>query len=566
MEEPARSDRELPEDKPSDLQYINQVGPQVDIVPQKKKWCEEKAPQPQICDAQKYVAPVRPLRRKDHWTPEGERSFYAFDGDYLCPVQKNNTDGKVEAAGVQIFSDVVPPPRPKRRNSTVPLESSQETIPSKSGNIDNHVSTETSDARQVLITSPSKANGAPQSGDRGRVSGPLEPSPYVDDLSPTGSKVASLHPVGTRDKLSSSLLGDISGQQHTESVCSRSLEETCTKELGEKDRSKPNQASSHIIPSSAKETESTASGTLHYEQNSVPIIKRISRPRGPKRSPNRATKSYNNKENSDLTNTECFLHVRASGQASLAKEETPHVIMRRSVFHTESGGHIEDTSERIPGGLNLPVPKPRVKKRLSGSFPDAITVSDSPPQSVSDRSEQDGQSGLPVPLPRTKKRLSGVFSESMPPVEGSFQPEDTATSVKQRTEGSSVISEGFVTLQGEHNVPSELEKEVLAAMMEEFPNLDSVQDAVKVVDEASDGWTLTDKPDVSGDIEKDLMSDQVSIRTCGGLTPTVAFSQDDWLHVESGKDNESKTGMKDEELDFGFVSVDVAAGSETVQR
>lgn len=559
MEEPARSDRELPEDKPSDLQYINQVGRHVVIVPQKDRWCEDKAPEPQICDPEKYVAPLRPLRRKDHLTPEGERRFEAFDGDYLCPVQKNSTDGKVEAASVQIFSDVVPPPRPKRRNSTVPLEGSQETLPSKSVNIDNHVSTETSDAHQVLITSNSKANGPPQSGDRGHVSGALEPSPYVDDLSPTGSKKVSLHPVGTKDKLSSSLLGDISGQQHTESVCSRSLEETCAEELVEKDRSTPDQASSHIIPSSTKETESIASETLHYEQNSVPIIKRISRPRGPKR----ATKSYNTKENSDLTNTECFLHVHASGQASLTKEETPRVIMRRSTFHTESGGRVEDSSERIPGGLNLPVPKPRVKKRLSGSFPDSFTVFDSPPQSVSDRSEQNGQLGLPVPLPRTKKRLSGVFSESMPPLEGSFQPEDTATSVKQRTEGSSVISEGFVTLQGEHNAPSELEKEVLAAMMEEFPNPDSVQDAVKVVDEVSDGWTLTD---VSDDLEKDLMSDQVLIRTGGDLTPTVAFSQDDWLHVESSKDNESKTGMKDEELDFGFVSVDVAAGSEMVQR
>lgn len=564
MEEPARAGRELPEDKPSYLQHINQVGREVDTVPQKDRWCKEKAPEPQIYDPEKYTAPLRPLRRKDHLTPEGERGFDASAAEHLRPPQKNSTGGKIKAGSVQTFSDVVPPPRPKRRNSTVPLENPQETPPSKSADINDHVTTETSVAHQkckILIASNSKANDAPQSRDSGHISGALEHPPYFDYLSPTRSKKISLHPVETKDRLSSSLLGDISGQ-HTESVRSKSLEETCTQKLGEKDRSTPSQASSHIIPPSTKETESIASGTSHYELNSVPIIKRISGPRGP----GRATKSCSNKGNSEVTNSECVLHVPAGSQTSLAKEEPPRMILRRSKFDAESGGHVEDTSERIPGRLNLPVPKPRVKKRLSGSFSDAFTVSDSPPQSVSDGSEQSGELGLPVPLPRTKKRLSGAFSESLPPLEDSFQPEDTAASVKERTEGSSIVSEGFVTLQGEQNVPSELEKEVLAAMMEEFPNLDSVQDAEKVVGEVSEGWTLTDKPDGSAHPEKDLMSDQVLAGTSGDSDPIVAFCQDDWLHVESGKDNMSKKEMKDEELDFGFVSVDVAAGSVTVQR
>ncbi|XP_056882649.1 uncharacterized protein ehbp1l1a isoform X4 [Takifugu flavidus] len=564
MEEPARAGRELPEDKPSYLQHINQVGREVDTVPQKDRGCKEKAPEPQICDPEKYTAPLRPLRRKDHLTPEGQRGFDASAAEHLRPPQKNSTGGKMKAGSVQILSDVVPPPRPKRRNSTAPVENPQETPPSKSVDINNHVTTETSVAQQkckILIASNSKANDAPQPRGSGHISGALEHPSSFDDLSPTRSKKISLHPVETKDRLSSSLLGDISGQ-HTESVRSKNLEETCTQKLGEKDRSTPSQASSHIIPPSTKETESIASGTSHYELNSVPIIKRISGPRGP----GRATKSYSNKGNSEVTNSECVLHVPAGSQASLAKEETPRVILRRSKFDAESGGQEEDTSERIPGRLHLPVPKPRVKKRLSGSFSDAFRVSDSPPQSVSDGSEQSGELGLPVPLPRTKKRLSGAFSESLPPLEGSFQPEDTAASVKERTEGSGIVSEGLVTLQGEQNVPSELEKEVLAAMMEEFPNLDSVQDAEKVVDEVSEGWTLTDKPDGSAPPEKDLMSDQVLAGTSGGSDPIVAFCQDDWLHVESGKDNMSKKEMKDEELDFGFVSVDVAAGSVTVQR
>lgn len=560
MEEPARAGRELPEDKTSNLQHINQVGPEVDTVPQKDRWCKEKVPEPQICDPDKYTAPLRPLRRKDHLTPDGERGFDASAAEHSRPPQENSTEGKMKAG--QIFSDVVPPPRPKRRNSTtVHLENPQETPPSKSVHINDH---ETSVAHQkckILMASNSKANDAPQSRESGRVSGDLEHPSSYDDLSPTRSKKISLHPVETKDKLSSSLLGDISGQ-HSESVRSKSLEETCTQKLGEKDRSTPSQASSHIIPPSTKETESIASGTSHYELNSVPIIKRISGPRGP----GRATKSYCNKGNSEVADSECVLHVPAGSQASLAKEETPRVILRRSKFDAESDGHVADPSERIPGRLNLPVPKPRVKKRLSGSFSDAFTVSDSPPRPVSDGSEQVGELGLPVPLPRTKKRLSGAFSESLPPLEGSFQPEDTAASVKERTEGSSIVSEGFVTLQGEQNVPSELEMEVLAAMMEEFPNLDSVQDAETVVEEVSEGWTLTDKPDGSAHPEKDLIPDQVLAGTSGGSDPIVAFCQDDWLHVESGKDNMSKKEMKDEELDFGFVSVDVAAGSVTVQR
>lgn len=552
MEEPARAGRELPEDKPSYLQLINQVGREVDTVPQKDRWCQEKVLEPQICEPEKYAAPLRPLRRKDHLTLEGGRGFDAFAAEHLHPPKKNSTNAKMKAGSVQTFSDVVPPPRPKRRNSSAPLENPQETLPSKNVDVNDHVTTETSVAHQkckILIASNSKANDAPQSRDSGHISGTVEHPTSFDDLSPTRSKKISLHPVETKDRLSSSLLGDISGQ-HTESVRSKNLEDTCTQKLGEKDRSTPRQASSHIIPPSTKETESVASGTSHYELSSVPIIKRISGPRGP----GRATKSYSNKGNSEVTNSECVLHVPAGSQASLAKEETPRVILRRSKFDAESGGHEEDSSERIPGRLNLPVPKPRVKKRLSGSFSDAF--------SVSDGSEQSGELGLPVPLPRTKKRLSGAFSESLPPLEGSFQPEDTAASVKERAEGSSIVSEGLVTLQGEHNVPSEVEKEVLAAMMEEFPNLDSEQDAEKEVDEVIEGWTLTDKPDGSAQLEKDLMSDQVLAGTSGGSDPIVAFCQDDWLHVESGKDNMSKKERKDEELDFGFVSV----GSVTVQR
>lgn len=156
------------------------------------------------------------------------------------------------------------------------------------------------------------------------------------------------------------------------------------------------------------------------------------------------------------------------------------------------------TREKTAGGLSLPVPKPRVKKRLSGSFTDAFP----PPESGSD-----GPLGLPVP---SQRRLSGAFSDSGPPPEGPGVP-----------------------LQGERSSPSELEKQVLAAMAEEFPE--------KVADEASEFWTS----------EKDLVSG----------TGTGA-AQDDWLHVGGREDKETK----EEEWDFGFVSVGGPAGSGRVQR
>lgn len=157
----------------------------------------------------------------------------------------------------------------------------------------------------------------------------------------------------------------------------------------------------------------------------------------------------------------------------------------------------EDTSEKIPGGFSPPVPKPRVKKGLSASSPDAFL----PPEPGSDGSEQDRPLGPPVPLPRTKKRLSGAFSDSWPPQDSSGAPP-----------------------QGEFSSPSELEKQVSAAMAEDFPE--------KVADKGSESQTGT------------------------------GAAQDDWLHVGGGDDKETK----EEELDFGFVSVGSLAGSGRVQR
>ncbi|XP_041634614.1 titin isoform X14 [Cheilinus undulatus] len=249
-------------------------------------------------------------------------------------------------------------------------------------------------------------------------------------------------------------------------------------------------------------------------------------------------------------------------------------------------------SWQVKGGTeasSLPVPKPRVKKHLSGSFPDDTTISGSPPSylpgTATDNTghetvQQIEQSGLPVPLPRTKKRLSATYSDSTPPVDSFFPPElessqksqeESSIISKETQEGStsmdsSVVSVGdFVSFQ-EDDAALELEQEVLAAMREEFPPAESVEDTAKALVEIIEGWTFTDNPDI---LEKgvEVVSELADMEKVLGaevdrsLASTVASSPDDWLHVDNDKDGENteakeRKEIRDEELDFGFVSVD----------
>uniref|UniRef100_A0A8D3D341 EH domain-binding protein 1-like protein 1 n=1 Tax=Scophthalmus maximus TaxID=52904 RepID=A0A8D3D341_SCOMX len=110
-----------------------------------------------------------------------------------------------------------------------------------------------------------------------------------------------------------------------------------------------------------------------------------------------------------------------------------------------------DTSQNSPGPSSLPVPKPRVKKRLSDSFPEDITIFSSPPPCESDTKadlighetvQQNEQSSLPLPLPRAKKRVSATYSDSTPPVDPPLEstqrnPEDTLVTSKETKEWSS---------------------------------------------------------------------------------------------------------------------------------
>ncbi|XP_016305614.1 uncharacterized protein LOC107660727 isoform X2 [Sinocyclocheilus anshuiensis] len=69
---------------------------------------------------------------------------------------------------------------------------------------------------------------------------------------------------------------------------------------------------------------------------------------------------------------------------------------------------------------DLPVPVPRVKKRLSGSFADDLPSPSSTPLSEADpgnivlQTEDHQDSSLPVPVPRSKKHLSGSYTDDRP--------------------------------------------------------------------------------------------------------------------------------------------------------
>ncbi|XP_023010751.3 uncharacterized protein ehbp1l1a isoform X9 [Maylandia zebra] len=211
------------------------------------------------------------------------------------------------------------------------------------------------------------------------------------------------------------------------------------------------------------------------------------------------------------------------------------VHLRKSRLTNEENVQAEDNnSSESPVKLSrLPVPKPRVKKRLSDFFPDDTEISDS--SAVSNKESKEGPPSL----------------------------------------DSSTISElSFVTIHQEYDNTLQLEKEVLAAMQEEFSQSGG-EDTEHAFGETTEGWTFTDEHVFTDPCEKavEAVTEQYVMETVQEanrhLASTVA-SQDDWLHLDDNKDSEQmeielKKEKKDEELDFGFVSV-TAGCSEFRQR
>ncbi|XP_037333981.2 uncharacterized protein ehbp1l1a isoform X3 [Pungitius pungitius] len=747
-------------EKPSSIQDISLVGPHASIADRgRKPQRNVPKPQPRRFDQDKYTIPVRPLRRKDSLTSDCKQKSDVVSVDLLpevFPVQYlgENTSGEIqpttapycqmdkeassitgvpqdghaqksdsaqvtsltsdyrhkgETESVQISRDVVAPPRVKRRDGSLPLETPGKTAPCKPLRRKDSVTRETlvpkTNDQQDL---KAKDSSALETTDPVRpqpyksisfVSEALEPLESID--TPSQTNISLLHPsqpVGRKAQTSkqnsdeTDFVGSASARADTEihkeqpsraSECHEkdviaSVQVTVlpseTKVVGsippkpEPDRLHVEQTASLSIikrihlPQRGKKFTSSKSGKICSDKESVKPVQIINtgemqqsniagnktvdmfdivsspkkeesseigeaekdrqttlcipRPRERKRlsgsfqedvtamestskpshgEHREAAKQVGPLAFSSTTNklskvkhTKQFPPLPLGDQPSSSTKVVNPVTLRRSRLTTEGRVQGEDghISEKTPGVSGLPVPKPRVKKRLSDSFPDATSLDPPPPRmpetltdSAGDRSvQQNEQPRLPQPLPRAKKHLKFAELESR-------NPEDTSATGKETKEGStsldsSVISDGgFVTIQGEDNGASQLEQEVLEAMgEEEFHQVDVVEDDEKKRDEIIDGWTFTEKPVATIDSEKaaQCMSQQADIEKIlreevdRAHTSTVASSQDDWLHVDD-KDSEpveinSRKEMRDEELDFGFESVDVDAGCFEEER
>lgn len=307
------------------------------------------------------------------------------------------------------------------------------------------------------------------------------------------------------------------------------------------------------------------------------------------------------KEQSVAQQCNDFYQPFPGDQCFAATEEKMSVPLRRTRLTTDSRIQPEDavTLEKTLKSSILPLPRQRVKKCLSDSFPynvadpgSSLIFQHTPADNLyPDKVQQNKQSGLPVPLPRAKKRLSATYSDTtednvfhLETQLSQSYPEGSAVTDKEIEKGSVSLNSngmsegGFVTVQ-EDNVTSELEQEVLAAMQEDVSEPDSSEDSEKTLDEVIEDWTFTDKPVVEDESEKttEMVQEQANMKQIleaevdKSFISIVASSQDDWLHVEDDKQREPmeknfRKKMRDEDVEFGFVSVDVTAGCLEDQR
>nr|XP_046176341.1 uncharacterized protein LOC124008818 isoform X4 [Oncorhynchus gorbuscha] len=233
------------------------------------------------------------------------------------------------------------------------------------------------------------------------------------------------------------------------------------------------------------------------------------------------------------------------------------------------------------------------------------------------------QSSVPVPVPRSKKRLSSSFSDGTPSMDSSFtrqtdsledslslSQEDKQVTSQEATEGSisltsSMVSEGsFVTILHSEEISPEVivcEKGLEESgeswtftdtAMVTVAFTDTVSEDIergseaetvfeKGLEESMESLTFTDTAiatesftetpkffadTVSEDIERGSEAEVLDQTSPTTATP----AEDDWLHVKGAKETEKmeieREYMGVEEVDFGFESVDVAAGGLDEER
>ncbi|XP_077401195.1 uncharacterized protein ehbp1l1a isoform X2 [Vanacampus margaritifer] len=159
-------------------------------------------------------------------------------------------------------------------------------------------------------------------------------------------------------------------------------------------------------------------------------------------------------------------------EVPLRKQPIPKPRVRKCASEEEShvGGHPLDDDDgrlkeqvltvrlrksrlQVDDATTVPVPKPRVKKRLSNSFPDDAAVFCPPPTSLSDTvtdtsgrevNRHNEQGSLPVPLPRVRKHHDATLFKNTPPADFLSQgkPPPVGASCKAAEDASAVRDAG----------------------------------------------------------------------------------------------------------------------------
>uniref|UniRef100_A0A1A8DVP0 EH domain binding protein 1-like 1 n=1 Tax=Nothobranchius kadleci TaxID=1051664 RepID=A0A1A8DVP0_NOTKA len=322
--------------------------------------------------------------------------------------------------------------------------------------------------------------------------------------------------------------------------------------------------------------------------------------------------------------------------AGLEKEKQPAV---GTCFDSSTTQEAEDVTEEVEKTkqTTYPVPRPRTKKNLRGSFTDACTSSvrtshtshsevaqkeedglrlstsssvgehskdlhsstESPvftewigaelkrqrPSSMTEQKEKvkknvftssslqledkadtvsptaakEKKSEFVVPSQRTKRHLRPVQVPLANRENEMAQanPDDTTKEYSADVD-SCLTSEGCL-YSAKREVVSQLERDVIEAMQEVFPQSHCPREPVQVLDKITESWTTTDEPKIT--IEKDDVGRVLELDMSGCVS--VESSQDNWLYVEYVSDIDpiemnTRKEVTDEDFDFGFVSVDRA--------
>ena len=274
----------------------------------------------------------------------------------------------------------------------------------------------------------------------------------------------------------------------------------------------------------------------------------------------------------------------------------PTVCPRRSRLKAESKDKligVDDGSETRASGL--PVAKPRIRKRLSGSFPDNFAPAEgsSCPSSAEKSNKTVGDDKVPhgaeqasvsppVPMPRPKKRLSATFPDSTPPPESALSTDTESWGIKRDAtdfspplESGSHSEGGFVTILGSECTTLGSDQDANKARVSsevELPQPVSVGDAVprvKAKEQGVEDWTFTDKSAEAQDAE--MATEAVADQTDGEIglkaepekgTSTVTVPLDDWQHLEKMNESEPTDITLGQEVgaeEGGFCLLSVAA-------